>query len=110
MGSSVCQEPGCGGGTRQPGAPGWAQYHCRMPLVEILDGPPEWAGVAYETDEDMVADEIGLSHPRWRGTPVRVRWGALYAYEKVEVVGDRHRYRYQGPGRSGAAVSAWART
>jgi hypothetical protein len=68
-----------------------------MPLVEILDGPPEWAGVAYETDEDMVASEIGLSHPRWRGTPVRVRWGALYAYKKVEVVGDRHRYRYQGP-------------
>ena len=29
-----------------------------MPLVEILDGPPEWAGVTYETDEDMVADEI----------------------------------------------------
>jgi hypothetical protein len=68
-----------------------------MPLVEILDGPPEWAGVAYETDEDMVADEIGLTHPRWRGTPVRVGWGALYAYRKVEVAGDRHRYRYQGP-------------
>ena len=40
-------------------------------MVEILDGPPEWAGVAYETDEDMVASEIGLSHPSWRGTPVR---------------------------------------
>ena len=24
-------------------------------------------------------------------------WGALYAYRKVEVAGDRHRYRYQGP-------------
>jgi hypothetical protein len=68
-----------------------------MPLVEILDGPPEWAGVAYETDEDMVADEIGMSHPRWRGTPVGIRWGALYAYRKVEVAGDRHRYRYLGP-------------
>jgi hypothetical protein len=67
-----------------------------MPWVEILDGPPEWAGTAYETDEDMVADELWLSHPRWRGTPVRVRWGALYAYRKVEVAGDRHRYRYRG--------------
>jgi hypothetical protein len=68
-----------------------------MPMVEILDGPPEWAGVAYETDDDMVAEEIGLSHPRWRGTPVLVGWGALYAYRKVDVVGGRHRYRYQGP-------------
>src|ERR671912_702187 len=68
-----------------------------MPLVEILDGPPEWAGTVYETDEDMVAEEIGLTHPRWRGTPVGIGWSALYAYRKVEVVGDRHRYRYQGP-------------
>jgi hypothetical protein len=68
-----------------------------MPFVEILDGPPEWAGVLYETDEDMVADEIGMSHPGWRGTPVGIGWSALYAYRKVEVVGDRHRYRYQGP-------------
>jgi hypothetical protein len=68
-----------------------------MPMVEILDGPPEWAGVAYETDEDMVADEIGMSHPGWRGTPVGISWSALYAYRKVEVVGDRHRYRYLGP-------------
>jgi hypothetical protein len=70
-----------------------------MPMVEVLDGPPEWAGVAYETDDDMVAEEIGLSHPRWRGTPVAVGvgWPALYAYRKVEVVGDRHRYRYVGP-------------
>ena len=66
-------------------------------MVEIVDGPPEWAGVVYETDEDMVADEIGLTHPRWRGTPVWVGGGALYAYRKVEVVGDRHRYRYLGP-------------
>ena len=66
-------------------------------MVEILDGPPEWAGVTYETDEDMVADEIGMSHPGWRGTPVGIRWSALYAYRKVEVVGDRHRHRYQGP-------------
>jgi hypothetical protein len=68
-----------------------------MPFVEILDGPPEWAGVVYETDEDMVADEIGLIHPRWRGTPVWVGWGALYFYRKVEVAGERHRYRYVGP-------------
>jgi hypothetical protein len=68
-----------------------------MPMVEILDGPPEWAGAVYETDEDMVADEIGMSHPGWRGTPVGIRWSALYAYRKVEVVGDRHRYHYLGP-------------
>jgi hypothetical protein len=68
-----------------------------MPLVEILDGPPEWAGVVYESPEDMVADEIGLIHPCWRGTPLWAGWGALYAYRKVEVVGDRHRYRYVGP-------------
>ena len=67
-----------------------------MPLVEILDGPPEWAGTAHETDEDMVADEIGLTHPRWGGTPL-ASYRALYAYRKVEVAGDRHRYRYQGP-------------
>jgi hypothetical protein len=73
-----------------------------MPLVEILDGPPEWAGVVYESPEDMVADEIGLIHPRWRGTPVWVGWGALYAYRKVEVVGDRHRYRYRYLGPFGA--------
>ncbi len=68
-----------------------------MPLVEILDGPPEWSGVIYESPEDMVADEIGLIHPRWRGTPVWVGWGALNAYRKAEVAGDRHRYRYVGP-------------
>jgi hypothetical protein len=68
-----------------------------MPLVEILNGPPEWSGVIYESPEDMVADEIGLIHPRWRGTPVWVGWGALYAYRKAEVAGDRHRYRYVGP-------------
>jgi hypothetical protein len=67
-----------------------------MPLVEILDGPPEWAGTAHETDEDMVADEIGLTHPRWGGTPL-ASYRALYAYRKVEVAGDRHRYPYQGP-------------
>src|SRR5918994_105127 len=72
-----------------------------MPLVEILDGPPEWAGTVYETDEDMVAKEIGLIHPRWRGTPVGIGWSALYAYRKVEVVGERHRYRYQGPPGAG---------
>jgi hypothetical protein len=44
-------------------------------MVEILDGPPEWAGTAYQTDEDMVADEIGLTHPRWVGTPVGPRRG-----------------------------------
>ena len=44
-----------------------------------------------------MAEEIGMSHPGWRGTPVGIRWSALYAYRKVEVVGDRHRYRYQGP-------------
>jgi hypothetical protein len=68
-----------------------------MPLVEILDGPPEWAGVTYESPEDMVADEIGLIHPRWRGTPVGISWGALYGYRKVQVAGDRHRYHYVGP-------------
>ena len=70
-----------------------------MPLVEILDGPPppEWAGVVYESPEDMVTDEIGLIHPRWWGTPLWVGWGALYAYRKVEVADDRHRYCYVGP-------------
>jgi hypothetical protein len=68
-----------------------------MPMVEILDGPPEWAGAVYESPEDMVGDEIGKTHPRWVGTPVWVGLGALYAYRKVEVVGDRHRYRYQEP-------------
>ena len=68
-----------------------------MLLVELLDGPPEWARAVFESPEDMVADEIGLTHPRWRGTPVWVGGGALYAYRKVEVAGDRHRYRYLGP-------------
>jgi hypothetical protein len=55
-----------------------------------------------ESDEDMVASEIGLSHPRWRGTPVRVRWGALYAMRRWRwsVTATR------GPGRSGAARRA----
>jgi hypothetical protein len=68
-----------------------------MPWVEILDGPPEWAGSQFEGPEGDMAEEIGLTHPRWRGTPVRVAGGALYAYRKVEVAGDRHRYRYVGP-------------
>jgi hypothetical protein len=68
-----------------------------MPMVEILDGPPEWAGTQFEGPEEDMAEEIGLSHPGWRGTPVGIRWSALYAYRKVEVVGDRHRYRYVGP-------------
>jgi hypothetical protein len=68
-----------------------------MPLVEILDGPPEWAGTQFESPEEDLADEIGLTHPRWRGTPLRVGWSALYFYRKAEVAGDRHRYRYVGP-------------
>jgi hypothetical protein len=67
-----------------------------MPLVELLDGPLEWAGAEFESPEDMVAEEIGLTHPRWRGTPLGSQ-RTLYAYRKVETVGDRHRYRYQGP-------------
>ena len=66
-------------------------------MVEILDGPPEWAGTQFESPEEDMAEEIGMSHPGWRGTPVGISWSALYAYRKVEVVGDRHRYRYQGP-------------
>jgi hypothetical protein len=66
-------------------------------MAEILDGPPEWAGTQFESPEEDLAPEIGLTHPRWRGTPVGIRWGALYAYRKVEVAGDRHGYRYQGP-------------
>jgi hypothetical protein len=66
-----------------------------MPMIEILDGPPEWAGVVFETDDDDA--EFGLPHPRWVGTPVDERRAALYAYRRVEVVGDRHRYRYLGP-------------
>jgi hypothetical protein len=68
-----------------------------MPTVEILDGPQEWAGAVFESPQDMVADEIGLIHPRWRGTPVGIGWAALYGYRKVEVARDRHRYRYTGP-------------
>jgi hypothetical protein len=68
-----------------------------MAWAEILDGPPEWAGTQFESPEVDLADEIGLSHPRWRGTPVGVGPRALYAYRKVEVAGDRHRYRYVGP-------------
>jgi hypothetical protein len=68
-----------------------------MPMVEILDGPPEWAGTQFESPEEDMAEEIGMSHPGWRGTPVGIRWSALYAYRKVEVVEDRHRYRYVGP-------------
>lgn len=67
-----------------------------MALVEILDGPPEWAGTVYESPEEDNTSVIGLTHPRWRGTPLAPH-GALYAYRKVEVVGDRHRYRYLGP-------------
>ena len=44
-----------------------------------------------------MAEEIGMTHPRWRGTPVWVAGGALYGYRKVEVAGERHRYRYVGP-------------
>jgi hypothetical protein len=79
-----------------------------MPTVEILDGPPEWAGAVFESPEDMVASHIGLTHPRWRGTPLA---RGLYGYQKVETVGDRHRYRYQGPWgpprRHGEDLTGW---
>jgi hypothetical protein len=64
-----------------------------MPTVEILDGPQEWAGAVFESED--VDAEFGLPHPRWKGTPLASR--GLYAYRKVETIGDRHRYRYQGP-------------
>jgi hypothetical protein len=96
-----------------PRGPGWAQYHRGMPFVEILDGPPEWAGTVYETDEDDLV-EFGLPHPRWVRTPVGLPQGALYTYRMVEVVGDRLRYRYLGPwpphraGRSlGPDLTGW---
>ena len=76
-----------------------------MPTVEILDGPPEWAGTVHESPAQDNTSLIGLSHPRWRGTPLASQ-RALYAYGKVEVVGDRHRYRYLGPW---AAVTRAAR-
>jgi hypothetical protein len=63
-----------------------------MPTVEILDGPEEWAGAVFESED--VDAEFGLPHPRWRGTPLSRE---LYAYRKVETIGDRHRYRYDGP-------------
>jgi len=43
-----------------------------MPVAEILDGPPEWAGTQFESPEEDMAEEIGLIYPRWRGTPVWV--------------------------------------
>ena len=46
-----------------------------MPMVEILDGPPEWAGMVFESPEEDMAEEIGMSHPPWRGTPVGIRRG-----------------------------------
>ena len=56
----------------------------------------------------MLASEIGLTHPRWRGTPLS---RGLYAYRKVETVGDRHRYRYEGPWglgrRRGEDLTGW---
>jgi hypothetical protein len=79
-----------------------------MPTVEILDGPQEWAGAVFESPDDMVEPRFGLCHPRWKGTPLASR--ALYAYRKVETVGDRHRYRYQGPwgfGRHGEDLAGW---
>ena len=66
-------------------------------MVEIVDGPPEWAGTQFESPEQDMAEEIGMSHPGWRGTPVGIRWSALYDYRKVQVVGDRHCYCYVGP-------------
>jgi hypothetical protein len=33
----------------------------------------------FASPEEDLADEIGLTHPRWRGTPVGIRWSALYA-------------------------------
>ena len=48
-----------------------------MPFAEILDGPPEWAGTQFESPEEDMAEEIGLIHPRWRGTPVWVSWSAV---------------------------------
>jgi hypothetical protein len=45
-----------------------------MPMVEILDGPPEWAGTQLESPEEDLP-EIGLIHPRWRGTPVWLQRG-----------------------------------
>jgi hypothetical protein len=51
--------------------------------------------VVFETDDEGA--EFGLPHPRWVRTPVDQPRAALYAYRRVEVVGDRHRYRYLGP-------------
>jgi hypothetical protein len=38
---------------------------------------PSGPGVAYESPEDMVADEIGKTHPRWVGSPVSVGGSAV---------------------------------
>jgi hypothetical protein len=84
-----------------------------MPTIEILDGPPEWSGAVLPASEDMFtsphmdASTIGLSHPRWGNTPLALR--TLYSYRRVETIGDRHRYRYQGPygpGESGE-LAGW---
>jgi hypothetical protein len=67
------------------------------------------AGTQFERPEEDMAEEIGMSHPRWVGT----RWGlegALYGYRRVEVVGDRHRSRYQDPGRSARRLYDGLRT
>jgi len=57
----------CAGDT-VAGPAGAARGASRMlgwPLVEILDCPPEWARGGVRKPEDIVADEIGLIHPRW---------------------------------------------
>jgi hypothetical protein len=79
-----------------------------MAWAEILDGPPECAGMQFESPEVDLASEIGLTHPRWRGTP-RASYRALYTYRKVEVAGDRHRYRYAGAfgARPAISTTAW---
>jgi hypothetical protein len=79
-------------------------------MVEILDGPPEWAGTAYQTDEDMVADEIGLTHPRWVGTPVGPRRGRCTPTPRWRWPVTGTAIATRDPGRSGAAVTALART
>jgi hypothetical protein len=40
---------------RPPSSSGGRQYHHGMPMAEILDGPPEWAGTQFERPEEDLA-------------------------------------------------------
>ena len=93
----MCQELGCAGdgvAVFELGMGGSTILGCRWSRF-LMAARVGRGGLRDRRGHGRRRDRHEPSGLAWH--PVGISWSALYAYRKVEVVGDRHRHRYLGP-------------